>query len=163
MCKLHDSWLLYRKCLCSDSKPGYWRIAREIYADQRFPLTLSNPDLSSFDLTNPADPIFAGKTTVDWSAETLYPFKDKLFVGGTTGMFIFDIQSNPAVPQAVGQFTHIRSCDPVVTDGNYAYVTLSSGTPCMGFDNELDIVDISNLAAASLKKTYPLTHPLGLG
>jgi len=128
-----------------------------------FLYTLSSPDLSSFDITTPADPSFAGKTSLDWNAETLFPFKDKLFVGASTGMFIFDIQSNPAVPQAAGQFTHVRSCDPVVTDGDYAYVTLSSGTTCMGFDNELDIVNISNLANASLKKVYPLTHPRGLG
>ena len=100
---------------------------------------------------------------MDWSAETLYPFKDKLFVGGSTGMFIFDVQSNPAVPQSIGQFTHVRSCDPVVTDGDFAYVTLSSGTKCMGFSNELDIVNISNLSNATLTKTYPMTRPHGLG
>ena len=77
------------------------------------------------------------------------------------GMFIYDI-SNPASPAAQGQFTHLRSCDPVVADGNYAYVTLRNGTPCAGSINQLDIVNINNVLAPSLAKTYTMTNPHGL-
>jgi hypothetical protein len=99
---------------------------------------------------------------VDWSAETIYPFKDKLFVGASNGMYMYDILSNPASPKITGKFTHARSCDPVVADNNYAYVTLSSGTQCQGFENELDIVNIKDINNTSLAKTYALNHPKGL-
>jgi hypothetical protein len=124
--------------------------------------TLSSPDLSSFELDNAGVPVPAGKTTVDWTAETLYPFKDKLFVGASNGMYMFDIQNTPATPQPAGQFTHVRSCDPVVADDNYAYVTLSSGTRCSNFTNELDVINIQNINNAGLTKVYSLTHPQGL-
>jgi hypothetical protein len=50
----------------------------------------------------------------------------------------------------------------VIADGNYAYVTLRSGTACPRLTNVLDIVNINNLAAPVLAKTYPMTNPHGL-
>jgi hypothetical protein len=41
-------------------------------------------------------------------------------------------------------------------------VTLRSGTLCMGFTNQLEVLDISNLLQPSLIKTYPMTNPHGL-
>ncbi|HMH33774.1 MAG TPA: hypothetical protein VK543_12130 [Puia sp.] len=123
--------------------------------------TLSSPDLSSFDIST-GNPRAAGKVSVDWSAETIYPFKDKLFVGASNGMSMYDILSDPANPKTTGKFAHARSCDPVVADDNYAYVTLSSGTQCQGFENELDIVNIKDIYNATLTKTYALNHPKGL-
>ncbi|HEV7620581.1 MAG TPA: hypothetical protein VGO09_02540, partial [Flavisolibacter sp.] len=61
-----------------------------------------------------------------------------------------------------GSFTHGRACDPVVTDGNFAYVTLHSGSQCGGTSNELDIIDIKNIEQAFLVKSYPMTSPTGL-
>ena len=39
----------------------------------------------------------------------------------------------------------MTSCDPVVVQGDYAFVTLRGGTECQGFSNQLDIIDISTL------------------
>jgi Uncharacterized conserved protein len=39
---------------------------------------------------------------------------------------------------------------------------LHSGTTCLGFNNELDIVQLNELSNAELIKTYNLTSPLGL-
>jgi len=50
----------------------------------------------------------------------------------------------------------------VISDGNYAYITLRDGTPCQGSDNQLDIVNVSNLTSPVLVKTYHLTNPHGL-
>ena len=124
--------------------------------------TVGYSDLSVFAISNSNDPVFANKTQVDWHIETIYPFKDKLFIGSNTGMYMYDIASTPENPTAIGQFTHARSCDPVIADNDYAYVTLSDGTPCLGIANQLDIVDIHNLSSPSLKKTYLMTHPEGL-
>ena len=93
--------------------------------------------------------------------ETIYPFEDKLFLGSSTGMFMYDL-ANPTSPVQLGTFSHGRACDPVVTDGEYAYVTLRGGTSCGGNDNELNIIDVKDLMNPVLVKTYPLTGPTGL-
>lgn len=56
----------------------------------------------------------------------------------------------------------VRACDPVVTDGRYAYVTLHAGTNCGGAANELNVVDIKDLMNPTLVKAYELTKPKGL-
>jgi hypothetical protein len=57
----------------------------------------------------------------------------------------------------------VNSCDPVVVQGNYAYVTLRSGNQCQGFSDQLEVIDISNLAEPTLIKEYPMFNPHGLG
>ncbi|MEO5563356.1 MAG: hypothetical protein ABIR18_07975 [Chitinophagaceae bacterium] len=123
--------------------------------------TVSHSDLNVFDITTAADPIKGSKTNIGWNIETIYPFENKLFIGSQTGMFIYDV-SNPTSPVAAGQFSHARSCDPVIADNDYAYVTLRSGTACQGFTNQLDIVKLNNPGTPVLKKSYPLTNPHGL-
>lgn len=118
--------------------------------------------LSAFDITDRFTPALKGKTFVNWSSETVFPFKDKLFIGTTNGMYMYDVQSSPDKPSLLGQVSHIRSCDPVIADDNYAYVTLRDGTQCSGFANQLDVYDINDLSSPSLLKTYQLTHPTGL-
>jgi hypothetical protein len=109
----------------------------------------------------PSDPVFSNTVHLGWNIETIYPFNNKLFIGSNNGMFIYDL-TNPANPVRQGQFNHARSCDPVIADNNYAFVTLRSGNACLGFTNQLDVVDISNLSSPSLAKTYQLTNPHGL-
>lgn len=123
---------------------------------------VDDENLNVFNISIPDNPVFTDKTLVDYHVETIYPFKDKLFIGSNNGMFIYDVSSSPGNPTQSGQFTHARSCDPVIADDNYAYITLHSGTPCLGFNNELDIVKLNNLADASLVKIYNLTSPQGL-
>jgi hypothetical protein len=117
--------------------------------------------LKSISLSNPADPVPAGEIYAGWDIETIYPFKNKLFLGSMGGMFIFDV-TNPATPVQQGSFTHARACDPVIADDKYAYVTLRAGTYCGPASNELDIVDVQNLQTPYLFKTYAMTGPQGL-
>ncbi|KAK4305810.1 hypothetical protein Pmani_022331 [Petrolisthes manimaculis] len=63
----------------------------------------------------------------------------------------------------LSEFTHLRSCDPVVTDGEYAYVTLREGIACANSSNQLDVLDVSTLTNPILVKSYPMTSPAGLG
>lgn len=123
--------------------------------------TVSSTNLSSFDLSVPQDPVFKNTKSIGWGVETIYPFKEKLFIGTTTGMFIYDV-SNPASPSQVAQYSHVRSCDPVIADGDNAYVTLRTGTTCAGNINQLDVLSISSVNSPSLLKTYPMTNPHGL-
>ena len=124
--------------------------------------TVSEYDLNVFDISNSISPSYVGKTQVDWHVETIYPFKDKLFIGSNNGMFIYDVQSSPANPTKLGEFTHVRACDPVIADDDFAFVTLHSGTDCLGYNNQLDIVKLNDLTNSELVKTYPLTSPRGL-
>lgn len=124
--------------------------------------TVDDMYLNVFNITTPDNPAYNGQSLVDYHVETIYPFKDKLFVGSNNGTFIYNVSASPSSPQKVGEFTHARQCDPVIADDTYAYITLHSGTTCLGYDNELDIVKLNNLTDASLVKIYHLTSPMGL-
>jgi hypothetical protein len=117
--------------------------------------------LRSISVTNAADPVLTGSINAGWDIETIYPFKNKLFIGSMGGMFIFDI-TNPASPVSQSTFVHARACDPVIADDNYAFVTLRSGSNCGPTSNELQIINVQNVLAPSLVKTYPMTGPQGL-
>jgi hypothetical protein len=75
-------------------------------------------------------------------------------------MFIYNVV-NADAPAPAGQFEHARSCDPVIADDNYAYVTLRSGTECEGFTNQLEIINLKN-GNPVLEKTYSMKNPHGL-
>lgn len=117
--------------------------------------------LNTFNITDARDPVTAGSQHIGWQIETIYPFRDHLFIGSMNGMYIYDI-TNPAAPVSKGQYNHIRSCDPVVADDQYAYVTLRNGTICAGFTNQLEIINISNLLSPVLAATVNMTNPHGL-
>jgi len=124
--------------------------------------TVSYSDLNVFNITSPENPVFSKKVNISsWNIETIFPFKDKLFIGSQNGMFIYNI-ANPDNPVQNAQFTHARSCDPVIADDNFAYITLRSGNTCRGFTNQLDILRLNNYTNAQLVKTYNLTNPHGL-
>jgi hypothetical protein len=124
--------------------------------------TVSTRELFTFDISKPQDPTFVNKVLIDNQIiETIYPFKNKLFIGSTLGMYIYDV-STPGNPVKQSQFTHARSCDPVIADDNTAWVTLRSGTLCNGNINQLEAVNITDVTKPSLIKTYTLTNPHGL-
>lgn len=119
-------------------------------------------DLGIVNVTNSAVPALVnGTAAFGYDLETIYPFQNKLFLGSQEGVFIYDI-SNPVSPVKQGQFTHGNACDPVITDGSYAYVTLHAGTYCGGASNELDVVSVTNLMQPILVGAYPMTKPEGL-
>ncbi|MEO8412453.1 MAG: hypothetical protein ABI472_02290 [Ginsengibacter sp.] len=125
--------------------------------------TVSNADLNIFDISNPFSPAFTKTININsWNIETIFPFKNKLFIGSQNGIFIYNI-NNPDNPEMDGQFGHFKSCDPVIADDSYAYVTLRSGSPvCQGFSNELDVLRLNSLTDPQLVKTYQFTNPHGL-
>lgn len=126
-----------------------------------FLYTVTQDKLNVFDIAQPNNPQFSNTVNLGLSIETIYPFKDKLFIGSATGMFIYGTQ-NAYSPNKLGTFDHARVCDPVIADDNYAYVTLRSGGTCAGFSNQLDILNINNITFPSLVRTYQLTNPHGL-
>ena len=118
--------------------------------------------LKSVDTDNTGTMSVVDSIQVPRNMETLYRVNEKLFVGTTTGMLIYDI-SNASEPQQISSYDHVTACDPVVVDGNYAYITLRSGTRCANSQNLLEVVDISSISNPYLVKSYPLFNPHGLG
>jgi hypothetical protein len=124
--------------------------------------SVSNFDMNVFDITTtPSIPNKLKTINLGFGAETIFPYKNMLFIGTTTGMKIFDNQDQ-ANPKLLSTFTHIFSCDPVVVQGNYAYVTLRSGTGCQRGRNSLDIVDIKDPKNPLLLSSFPMQNPHGL-
>ena len=136
-------------------------MARFAIADERL-YTIDDWQIKVFSIENPTNPIKGDSVRVGFSIETIFPFKDKLFIGSRSGMFIYD-QSNPDRPQLISEFQHATSCDPVVANDSMAYVTLRSGNACEGFINQLDVINIRDVTRPKLVKTYPMDNPHGLG
>ncbi|MGB4291299.1 MAG: hypothetical protein WBJ37_00260 [Bacteroidales bacterium] len=118
--------------------------------------------LKTVDIKMPDKMSVVDSITVPRTMETLYKLGDKLFVGTTSGMLIYDV-SNPVKPVQISVYNHITACDPVVADNKYAYVTLRTGTRCANSQNLLDVIDISSITNPYLVKSYPLFNPHGLG
>ena len=124
--------------------------------------TVGWSNMTSIDISEPFNPNVKGTLDVAFHVETIYPLKNNLFVGTNNGMYMYDVQNSPSSPALVGEFAHIRGCDPVISDGNYAYVTLNDSSACLGFYDQLQIIDIHDMANSLLVKSYQLTHPMGL-
>lgn len=123
--------------------------------------TVSDGSISTFDISNANDPVKKGMVQLGFGIETIFPKGDNLFLGTQFGMKILDIK-NPEKPVEIANYEHIRSCDPVVASGNYAYVTLRDGTACSRGLRELQIVNISNPSKPVFFKSYPMNQPFGL-
>ena len=118
--------------------------------------------LDIIDITHPDDPKFCKEVVISSDTETLFPYKDKLFIGSKSGMYIYDLKT-PQAPVLISKYEHVRSCDPVIVDDTYAYVTLRNGNSCTGYTNQLEVINISNPLIPVIVKTYPMTNPYGLG
>lgn len=131
-----------------------------IFSDYLY--AVHNNNLKLFNIATVPGMAASNQIALERVVETIFPYDSKLFLGTTTGMLVYSLES-PGIPTFISAFDHINSCDPVVVQGNYAYVTLRSGTQCLGFTNQLDVVDISSIAHPFLVKSYPMYNPHGLG
>jgi hypothetical protein len=127
--------------------------------------TVDHSTLKLFDLSDAAQPNYLERKdqNLRFGIETIFSMDTLLFIGSQDGMYIFDI-SRPEFPQQISNVSHIRSCDPVVASGSYAYVTLNSEQVwCGNTSNVLNIYDISDLRKPELILTETLNFPKGLG
>ncbi len=124
--------------------------------------TVDQYSLHTISLTNAERPVRVSDKSLGIYTETIYPYQNSLLLGTETGMFVYDL-SNPANPEYLTYVQHMRSCDPVVAQDNFAYITLNTGNQrCFNGTNELQILDIKNLNSPLLVKTMNLSTPLGL-
>lgn len=127
--------------------------------------TVDGTSLKTFNISSETDLRMESNWQLDWNGgvETIFPYENKLFLGTTTGMHIIDI-TDPDQPQYLSKYEHVVSCDPVVVQGNYAYVTLRSDNNWCGQSvNELQIIDISDLRNPKEVRSYSMGSPKGLG
>lgn len=124
--------------------------------------TVDEQSLRTFSLGNPTQPTPGTRIQLQFGVETIYPKDHYLFLGTQRGMYIFDA-ATPQTPRQVAYYQHVVSCDPVVVDNRYAYVTLRSGRSCGGGVNQLQVIDLTNLSQPRLAQSYPMLGPQGLG
>ncbi|SFR39481.1 LVIVD repeat-containing protein [Robiginitalea myxolifaciens] len=127
-----------------------------------FLYAVDSHSINVFDITNLKAPIELPDVYAGFDIETIYNRGEHLFLGGRRGMYIFDI-NDPAAPNFISEFQHGTACDPVVVDGDFAYVTLRGGNGCGATESGLFIVDISNITNPVLATSYPMVGPYGLG
>lgn len=116
-----------------------------------------------FDVSNAATPNPWTNVNVSWDIQTIFPYENYLLIGAADGVYILD-NTDQASPYLVGEFTHATVLDPVVAQQGYAYVTLKSdfSRPNGFIDDQMNVVDISDVANTSLIKTIPMQAPEGL-
>ncbi|WP_298902431.1 hypothetical protein [uncultured Psychroserpens sp.] len=126
-----------------------------LYTVERFTMNVFN--ITSLTQPNLVHSYYAG-----WNIETMFHADGYLYLGGTNGMFIHSIE-NPALPEYISEFTHWIGCDPVVVDGDYAYLTLRGGNDCGQEESVLEVIDVSDKYNPTLVGQYLLDNPYGLG
>ena len=114
-------------------------------------------DLSSTIPTKSGDNFYIGR-----NVETIFSYKDNMFMGTPTGMLIFSVK-DPVKPIFQSSLSHVYGCDPVVVENDMAYVTVHSGNLCGQSSNELFVVDVSDVKNPKQLVSYTMTNPKGLG
>jgi hypothetical protein len=118
----------------------------------------------NFDLTEPGNPKLLPRSALRPGVETMFLAGKNMFLGTANGMDVYDL-SDPVKPVYLSTFWHATGCDPVVVQNNKAYVTLRSGVTCANnrSTNELSVLDITDVKAPVLLRSYGMDNPHGLG
>ncbi|MDR1331136.1 MAG: hypothetical protein LBK07_03445 [Tannerella sp.] len=129
----------------------------------KFLYIADNSMLYLFDTETPSSPVRTNTQSLSGGIETMFIYDGHMFFGTPTGMVVYSLEV-PASPSFIANFWHVTSCDPVVVQDGYAYITLRSGTNCGGNTNQLDVVKISeDYKEYTLVNSYSMVNPHGLG
>jgi len=124
--------------------------------------TVDDFDLNVFNVADTKDPVAVNKVPIGFAIETLFGYKDYLYIGSETGMFIYSL-ANPEFPEKLSSVQHFTACDPVIANDTHAFVTLHSNAVCGNDINVLEIYDVRNVTEPILLNSRNLTFPKGLG
>lgn len=127
--------------------------------------TVDKTQLKVFNVADPALPELKSAVDVGFEIETIFPFKDKLFIGSTSVVHIFSIE-NPEEPKKLSEAispTVLRRCDPVVAKDSVAYATLRLNSECGGTQSILAVYDIKDIVHPVSVNQIPVSEPYGLG
>jgi hypothetical protein len=131
-----------------------------LYKDYLY--TVINNQMSIFDLSGTKPDKAAENIYIGWEVETIFNYKDNMFMGTPTGMVIYSV-ADPLKPEYMRTVWHVYGCDPVVVENDMAYVTVHSGNTCGQNNNNLIIYDVSDVKAPKHIVSYAMTRPKGLG
>jgi hypothetical protein len=137
-------------------------MARFITYDDYLYALESSWKLKSINIANTEDFKVENELSLWGNVETVFIADDYLYVGTSNGMHILDLV-NPSSPNLLSTYQHITACDPVVVEGNRAYVTLRSGNLCGGAQDLLELINITNKYSPKLLYSFSMTEPYGLG
>ncbi len=118
--------------------------------------------LNVFNVADIKDPIKVNSVPIGFNIETLFSYKDYLYIGSQNGMFIYGLE-NPEFPKQLSRVEHFTACDPVIANDTHAFVTLHSDTFCGNQINVLEIYDVADVTNPVLLNSRNLTFPRGLG
>lgn len=118
--------------------------------------------LKSINISQSDNPVVDKEMNLWGNVETLFISDGYMYVGTSDGMHILSLEE-PAEPMLLSTYRHITACDPVVVEGDYAYVTLRSGNSCGGSQDLLEVIDISDKYNPNRIASFDMTEPYGLG
>lgn len=127
--------------------------------------TVDKSMLKVYNISNAASPQLTSTEEVGFEIETIFPFKDKLFIGSTSVVHIFSIE-DPEHPEKLSTAISpsvLRRCDPVVAKDSVAYATLRTNAACGGTQSILAVYDIRDVLSPIQVNQYPVNEPYGLG
>jgi len=118
--------------------------------------------LTVIDDTN-ADMNKVGSQGLGDETETIFSYKNNLFLGSRSSMSIYDA-SNPTVVTESYRFDHATSCDPVLPTDDVAYISLRTAdfSACPGNINALIVLDIENLDSPKEVAEIEMQSPYGM-
>jgi hypothetical protein len=127
--------------------------------------TVDKTQLKVFNVADPSLPQLTSTVDVGFEIETIFPFRDKLFIGSASVVHIFSIE-NPDQPKKLSEAispTVLRRCDPVVAKDSVAYATLRANGPCGGAQSILAVYDIRDVLHPVSVNQVSVNEPYGLG
>jgi len=137
-------------------------MARFITYDDYLYTLESTYKLKVIDLSN-TDQVEVKSEQYLWgNVETVFIADQHMYVGTSNGMHILSLEQ-PSSPNLLSTYQHITSCDPVVVEGDWAYVTLRSGNLCGGNQNLLEVINVSDKTDPVREASYGMKSPYGVG
>lgn len=124
--------------------------------------TVDNATLNVFSISDRTNPVKINDIEIGFNIETLFNYKEFLYIGSQNGMYIFSVQ-NPEEPQYLSEAQHFTACDPVVANATHAFVTLHTDIGCGTDINVLEIYDVNDVVNPVFISRRNLTNPIGLG
>jgi len=124
--------------------------------------TVDDVDMNVFNITNASNPIQVNTVPIGFGIETLFQYKEFLYIGSQAGMYIYSI-ADREFPTYLSDVQHFTACDPVVANSTTAFVTLWSDLGCGNMVNQLEVYDVTDIETPILLSTRQLVFPKGLG
>jgi len=127
--------------------------------------TVDEKSLKIFNIEDPSNPQFVKTLEIGPEIETIFPFKNRLFVGSRLAVYFFSLAdpANPVLESKVSDPVIRMRCDPVVANDTVAFATLNTEGQCGGFQSILAVYDIKDFNRPFKIAERNLSKPFGLG